>query len=143
MASSADGLSVTALPSQALVAFAMIAANGGITSAMIEQMTAAVTEYRSMTAQDSTNKPMQIPMSRKYRRLSRREGGKPIEPRGSWSLAAMRVSPGEARLPGLLGDALGHGARCAQRYVDLAIPGRGEPPCDHRVPVTYAHVVRV
>lgn len=51
--------------SVALAAFAMIAANGGITSATAETMTAAVTEYRSRTAQARTNKPMQTVMSTK------------------------------------------------------------------------------
>jgi hypothetical protein len=51
--------------SVALRAFAMIAANGGIASATTETMTAAVTEYRSRTAQEMTNKPMQTVMSTK------------------------------------------------------------------------------
>ena len=51
--------------SVALATFAMIAANGGITSATTDMMTAATTEYRSTTAQETTNKPMQIVISRK------------------------------------------------------------------------------
>jgi hypothetical protein len=60
--------------STALAAFAMITANGGITSATAETTIAAVTEYRSSTAQDRTNNPMQTVMSTRYRRLSRRDG---------------------------------------------------------------------
>lgn len=51
--------------SVALNAFATIAANGGMMSATIVMMTAAVVEYRSTTAQDSTNKPIQIAISTK------------------------------------------------------------------------------
>ena len=51
--------------SVALATLAMMAANGGITSATAEMMTAAMTEYRSTTAQAMTNKPMQIVMSTK------------------------------------------------------------------------------
>jgi hypothetical protein len=53
------------LRSVALLAFAIITANGGIASATTETMTAAVTEYRSRTAQEMTNKPMQIVMRTK------------------------------------------------------------------------------
>jgi len=60
--------------STALAAFAMITANGGITSATAETTIAAVTEYRSSTAQERTNNPMQTVMSTRYRRLSRRDG---------------------------------------------------------------------
>jgi hypothetical protein len=49
--------------STALAAFAMITANGGITSATAETAIAAVSEYRSRTAQEMTNIPMQIVMS--------------------------------------------------------------------------------
>jgi hypothetical protein len=49
--------------SVALATFAMITANGGITSATADTMIAAVVEYRSRTAQDRTNKPMQTVMS--------------------------------------------------------------------------------
>jgi hypothetical protein len=51
----------------------MIAANGGITSATIDTMTAAAVEYRSSTAQDKMNSPMQIAMRMKYMRLSPRD----------------------------------------------------------------------
>jgi len=60
--------------STALAAFAMITANGGIASATAETTIAAVTEYRSRTAQETTNNPMHTAMSTRYRRLSRREG---------------------------------------------------------------------
>jgi hypothetical protein len=49
--------------SVALAAFAMITANGGITSATADMALAAVLEYRSTTAQDRTNNPMQTVMS--------------------------------------------------------------------------------
>jgi hypothetical protein len=49
--------------SEALATFAMITANGGITSATAETAMAAVCEYRSRTAQEMTNRPMQIVMS--------------------------------------------------------------------------------
>jgi hypothetical protein len=52
----------------------MITANGGITSATAETTIAAATEYRSSTAQERTNNPMQTVMSTRYRRLSRRDG---------------------------------------------------------------------
>src|SRR5580704_8811682 len=52
--------------SEALATFATITANGGITSATAETMTAASVENRSSTAQDKTNKPMQRVMSAKY-----------------------------------------------------------------------------
>jgi hypothetical protein len=48
--------------SVALATFAMITANGGITSATAEMAIAAVVEYRSTTAQDRTNNPMQTDM---------------------------------------------------------------------------------
>src|SRR5580693_8938747 len=66
--------------SEALAAFAMITANGGITSATAEIAMAAVCEYRSTTAHEMTNRPMQIVMSIRYRRLSRRDGCGPIGP---------------------------------------------------------------
>ena len=46
--------------STALATFAMITASGGITTATDAMTMAAILEYRSTTAQDSTNKPMQI-----------------------------------------------------------------------------------
>jgi len=49
--------------SVALATFAMITANGGITSAAAEMAIAAVIEYLSTTAQDRTNNPMQTVMS--------------------------------------------------------------------------------
>ena len=61
----------------------MIAANGGMASATTETTTAAVAEYRSRTAQDKTNRPMQIVMSTKYSRRSDRDGGCPADPSGS------------------------------------------------------------
>jgi hypothetical protein len=51
--------------SVALATFAMITANGGITSATADMAIAAVVEYRSTTAQDRTNNPMQTDMSKK------------------------------------------------------------------------------
>ena len=73
----------------ALATFATITANGGITSATAETMTAASVEYRSSTAQDKTNMPMQRVMSAKYQRLSARDGCGPAGPSGSMSLPAM------------------------------------------------------
>src|SRR5580700_4125459 len=73
--------------SVALATFAMITANGGITSAMADRTIAAVVEYRSTTAQDRTNNPMQTVMSARYRRLSRRDGCGPTSS-GSWLLPA-------------------------------------------------------
>jgi ATP-dependent DNA helicase UvrD/PcrA len=58
----------------ALATFATITANGGIARATTETITDASTEYRSMTAQESTNKPMQAAISPKYQRLSARDG---------------------------------------------------------------------
>jgi hypothetical protein len=43
----------------------MIAANGGIASATAETTAAAIVEYRSSTAQEMTNKLMQVAMSTK------------------------------------------------------------------------------
>ena len=73
----------------ALATFATITANGGITSATAETMTAASVEYRSSTAQDKTNMPMQRVMSAKYQRLSARDGCGPAGSSGSMSLPAM------------------------------------------------------
>ena len=90
----------------ALATFATITANGGITSATTETMTAASVENRSSTAQDKTNMPMQRVMSAKYQRLSPREGCGPAGPFGSMSLPAMgtampgRQSPETRRRPG-------------------------------------------
>jgi DNA helicase-2/ATP-dependent DNA helicase PcrA len=58
----------------ALATFATITANGGIARATAETITDASTEYRSITAQESTNKPMQVAISAKYQRLSARDG---------------------------------------------------------------------
>ena len=76
----------------ALATFATITANGGITSATAETMTAASVENRSITAQDKTNMPMQRDMSAKYQRLSAREGCGPAGPFGSMSSPAMSVA---------------------------------------------------
>src|SRR5271166_3343202 len=70
----------------------MITANGGIASATAETMMAASVEYRSSTAQDRTNMPMQRVMSAKYQRLSARDGCGPAGPFGSMSLPAMSVA---------------------------------------------------
>jgi hypothetical protein len=79
----------------ALATFATITANGGITRATAETITAASVEYRSMTAQESTNKPMQVAISAKYQRLSVRDGCGP----GSLSLPVTSVGcPGPRRL---------------------------------------------
>lgn len=51
--------------SVALVAFAMIEANGGITSATSDMMTAPMVVYLSTTAQAMTNRPMHTPIIRK------------------------------------------------------------------------------
>ena len=85
----------------------MIAANGGMASATTETTTAAVAEYRSRTAQDNTNRPMQTVMSTKYRRRSNRDGGFPAEPSGSCPSSSvglflpdeMILRSGHARLP--------------------------------------------
>ena len=83
----------------ALATFATITANGGITSATTETMTAASVENRSSTAQDKTNRPMQRVMSAKYQRLSAREGCGPAGPFGSMSLPAMSVAVPACPLP--------------------------------------------
>jgi len=83
----------------ALATLAMITANGGITSATAETMTAASVEYRSITAQDKTNRPMQVAMSAKYQRLSRRDGCGPAGPFGSVSLPVTSVRCPAARRP--------------------------------------------
>ncbi len=100
----------------ALATFATITANGGITSATAETITAASVEYRSITAQASTNKLMQVAMSAKYQRLSARDGCGPAGPFGSMSWpvttlrcpAANRSNP--AGLPGRAGAAYGPAA---------------------------------
>ncbi len=89
----------------ALATFATITANGGITSATAETMTAASVENRSSTAQDRTNMPMQRVMSAKYQRLSPRDGCGPAGPFGSMSLPATGSAmpgcrPPETRRPG-------------------------------------------
>ena len=83
----------------ALATFATITANGGITSATAETMTAASVENRSSTAQDKTNMPMQRVMRAKYQRLSAREGCGPAGPSGSISLPAMSVAVPARPLP--------------------------------------------
>jgi ATP-dependent DNA helicase UvrD/PcrA len=75
----------------ALATLATITAKGGITSATAETITAASPEYRSITAQDSTNRPMQVAISTKYQRLSARVGCGPAGPSGSGSLPATSV----------------------------------------------------
>ena len=74
-------------------------ANGGMASATAETMTAASVEYRSSTAQDSTNMPMHSVMSAKYQRLSARDGCGPAGPSGSTSLPAMSVAVPARQLP--------------------------------------------
>ncbi len=83
----------------ALATFATITANGGMTSATAETMTAASVENRSITAQDKTNMPMQRVMSAKYQRLSAREGCGPAGPFGSMSLPAMSVAVPARQMP--------------------------------------------
>ena len=83
----------------ALATFAMITANGGMASATAETMTAASVEYRSSTAQDSTNMPMHRVMSAKYQRLSARDGCGPAGPSGSTSFPAMSVAVPARQLP--------------------------------------------
>jgi len=51
--------------SVALATLATMAASGGMTRATADMMTAASTEYRSTTAQDTTNSAMQTPISTK------------------------------------------------------------------------------
>ena len=94
----------------ALATFAMITANGGMASATAETMTEASTEYRSISAQDSTNNPMQVAISAKYQRLSEREGCGPAGSFGSMSLPVMGRACPAARLakhPGPAGAAHG------------------------------------
>ena len=49
----------------------------------------------------------------------------------------------EAGLRGQLRDTLRHRTWCTQRYVHITVVVRSEPTRDHRVFVTYPHVVRV
>ena len=62
----------------ALATFATITANGGMATATAETITAASVEYRSISAQESTNKPMHVAISAKYQRLSMRDGCPPL-----------------------------------------------------------------
>jgi hypothetical protein len=71
----------------ALATFATITANGGMATATAETITAASVEYRSISAQESTNKPMHVAISAKYQRLSMRDGCGP----GSLSLSVTSV----------------------------------------------------
>ena len=71
----------------ALATFATITANGGMATATAETITAASVEYRSITVQESTNKPMHVAISPKYQRLSVRDGCGP----GSLSLSVTSV----------------------------------------------------
>ena len=49
----------------ALAAFAMIEANGGITSATADMMTAAIVEYRATNTQATAHRPRQVPIMMK------------------------------------------------------------------------------
>src|SRR5262249_60081868 len=49
-------------------------ATGGRATPPPETITAASVEYRSISAQESTNKPMHVAISAKYQRLSVRDG---------------------------------------------------------------------
>src|SRR5262249_39997263 len=60
--------------SEALATLATITAKGGIATATAATTIAASEEYRSITAQDSTNRPMQVAISPKYQRRSVRVG---------------------------------------------------------------------
>ncbi len=94
----------------ALATFATITANGGITSATAETITAASAENRSITAQASTNKPMQVAMSPKYQRLSARDGCGPAGSFGSMSLPATSVRCPAAGRSNAAGGRVGAGA---------------------------------
>src|ERR1700730_10748640 len=109
--------------SVALATFAMITANGGITSATADMAIAAVIEYRSTTAQDRTNNPMQTVMSTRYRRLSRRDGCGPASS-GSWLLPAMFL-PLIARMPGQAVGAIAGDAAQARLARFSSQPGGG------------------
>jgi ATP-dependent DNA helicase UvrD/PcrA len=85
----------------ALATLATITANGGMATATAATMMAASEEYRSITAQDSTNRPMQAAMSPKYQRLSVRVGCGP----GSLAVTSDRC-PDRPR-PNLAGAAYG------------------------------------
>ena len=91
----------------ALATFATITANGGISRATAETITAASVEYRSITAQESTNKPMQVAISAKYQRLSARDGCGP----GSLSLVVTSL-----RCPGR-----GHSNVAGAAYGSVAV----------------------
>src|SRR5580704_7624428 len=111
--------------SVALATFAMITANGGITSATTDMAIAAVVEYRSTTAQDRTNNPMQTDMSTRYRRLSRRDGCGPASS-GSWSLPATSgVLLSGTRMPGRAVGAIGGDAVQARLARCSSQPGGG------------------
>ena len=89
--------------SLALATFATITANGGIARATTETITAASVEYRPITAQDSTNRPMQVAISPKYQRLSARDGCGP----GSLSLSVTKLRCPAAGRPNAAGAAYG------------------------------------
>ena len=89
--------------SLALATFATITANGGIARATTETITAASVEYRPITAQDSTNRPMQVAISPKYQRLSARDGCGP----GSLSLSVTKLRCPAADRPNAAGAAYG------------------------------------
>jgi hypothetical protein len=74
----------------ALATLATITAKGGIATATAATMIAASEEYRSITAQESTNRPMQAAISPKYQRLSARDGCGP----GSLPVTSVRC-PGQ------------------------------------------------
>ena len=113
----------------ALATFATITAPGGITSATTETMTAASTEYRSITAQESTNGAMQIAISAKYQRLSTRDGCGPAGPSGSMSLSVTRVRCPAALAPKHLRPGSGVFATAPARpgCRTHARPGRARP----------------
>jgi len=92
--------------SLALATFATITANGGIARATAETITAASVEYRPITAQDSTNRPMQAAISPKYQRLSARDGCGP----GSLSLSVTKLRCPASGRPNAAGAAYGSAA---------------------------------